>query len=318
MHHHRQGRMFFVSLVVLLFSLILLMVSFASKPLLYSVELDQSLEVAVFPNLSNVDAEYTFTYYPQRKLEVHEWILLRFPAGTRLEPPIPENDPNERAKRLAKIIEAIIVRPLFGEDHCFTNVCSGLPIVTIKPDQSMDIQFNSEVAIDPTEEKWKTARIIVSPEAGVVTPPKSGSYSFGLRTKAEPKLRESLPVALEEFELSPAKVSLQDSRINQTTNMTLEFTLSPPRIMHFEKGFFRIDFPVGTRILTSKEDYRPGWIKLNELALPYIKEIGENYMVLPIPTPYHESTQNTLHIDQRMGLVNPFKPGEYQIGRAHV
>jgi len=312
MHHQRQRGRFFDSVVAFMVFLLLPMFSATSKPLLFSVDSALSLEVGVLPPLSNVNAEYTFTYFPQKKLEVHDWILLRFPVGARLQPPIPD-DPGERARRLAKIIEAITVRPLFGADYCFSNMCSGLPIVTINSDQSMDIRFNSEIAIDPAEEKWSKATVIVSPEAGIVTPPKAGSYSFGLSTIAEPKLRESLSFTLEDFMLSPAKISLQDSRINQTTHMTLEFSLKPPRIMYFEKSFFRIDFPEGTRILTRKEDYRPGWIKLNELALPYIKELGGNYMVLPIPTPYHESTQNILHIDQRMGLINPFKPGEYQL-----
>lgn len=312
MRYQRQGRVFFVAFVVLLVSLLLPMLSVDSKPLSFFSDSAQSLEVEVFPNLCNVDAEYTFAYYPQRRLEVHDWILLRFPAGTRLEPPLPENR-EEKDKHRMKIMGAIIVRPLFGEDIYYSNACAGLPIVSLNPDQSLNIQFNLIHPIDPAEEKWKKVRIIVKREAGIVTPSKVGSYSFGLRNKVEPTLRESLPVDLEEFELGIAKVTLHDDRINQATNMTLEFSFNPPGIMYFQNGFFRIDFPKGTRILTSKEDYQAGWIKLNGLALPYIKEMGEDHVVLPIPTSFHESAQNTLHIDQRMGLINPIKPGEYQL-----
>lgn len=200
MHHHRRGRMFFVSLVVFMVILVMPMFSATSKPLLFSMESAQSLELHVIPAFCDTHAEYTFTYFPQKKIEVHDWVLLHFPAGTKLEPPIPE-EPGERNRRLAQIIEAITIRPLFGEDHCFTRTCSGLPIVKINADQSVDIQFNLGDTIDPTQEKWKKARIIVNPEAGIVTPSQPGDYFFGLRSKVELKMRESFPCSLKKFEL---------------------------------------------------------------------------------------------------------------------
>jgi hypothetical protein len=200
MHHHRRGRMFFVLLVVFMVILVMPMFSATSKPLLFSMESAQSLELHVIPAFCDTHAEYTFTYLPQKKIEVHDWVLLHFPAGTKLEPPLPE-DRQESVNRRMKIIEAITVRPLFGEDLCFTGDCAGLPIVTINADQSVDIQFNLISTIDPTQEKWKKARIIVNPEAGIVTPSKPGDYFFGLRSKVELKMRESFPCSLKKFGL---------------------------------------------------------------------------------------------------------------------
>jgi hypothetical protein len=180
--------------------LVLPMFSATGKPCLNSIESAQSLELHVLPAFCDTHAEYTFTIFPQRKLEVHDWILLHFPPGTKLEPPLPE-DRQESVNRRMKIIEAITVRPLFGEDLCFTGDCAGLPIVTINADQSVDIQFNLIDTIDPTQEKWKKARIIINPEAGIVTPSKPGNYFFGLRSKVELKMRESFPCSLKKFEL---------------------------------------------------------------------------------------------------------------------
>ncbi len=301
-----------LALLILVFSFIYPVFNIEGKPFKSSAESVESLEMKVFPTLSNCMAEYTFTFFPKKRLEVHDWMSLRFSAGTWLEPPLPE-EKDEKQKRLKRIIESIIVQPLYGDDYCFTSFCAGLPMVIFHDNDTMEIIFNLKAPINPAEEKWKKAKVIVSPEAGVMTPSEPGPYLYGLRTKTEPKLRESLPVVLEELKLSPARVNLHDSRINQTTGLSLEFDLTPPATMHFQNGFFRIDFPIGTRIQTSKEEYQPGWIKLNEYPLPYIKEMGDNYMVLPIPTCYHEIIQNILYIDPRMGIVNPLKPGEYQL-----
>jgi hypothetical protein len=155
--------------------------------------LQPSLQLTLIPPDANEAVHYIFTYELKALHKAHDWIEILFPAGTRFDPPIPEKR-EDSIPRLRGIIESLAF-----ENHLYTIGCHvllGLPIITKNEDQSISLRFNFDFDMDPTEELWKTLTIHVLPEAGIVTPPQSGTYTYAIRCKSSPEWQYFDPVTI--------------------------------------------------------------------------------------------------------------------------
>ena len=188
------------------------------------------LQLTLDPPHANEAVHCIFTYELQAIHKSHDWIDIQFPAGTRFDPPIPENR-EERSKRLVGIIES-----LSFENHLYTIGChalQGLPMITENDDQSINLRFLLDFEMDPKEELWKTLTIHISPEAGIVTPPQSGAYSYAIRYKAFPEWQISDPILLLGLETGKARLEVDFPYAGMNSSYTLEY-LMEQGVLDFE------------------------------------------------------------------------------------
>lgn len=177
-------------------------------------------QLTLDPPHTNEAVHYIFTYELQAIHKAWDWIDIQFPAGTRFDPPIPEN----REESIPRLID--IMDSLSFENHLHTIGChalQGLPMITENDDQSINFRFLLDFEMDPKEELWKTLTIHISPEAGIVTPPQSGAYSYAIRYKAFPEWQISDPIPLLGLEPGKARLEVGFPYAGMNSSYTLEY-----------------------------------------------------------------------------------------------
>jgi hypothetical protein len=152
----------------------------------------KNFTVEVMPKLAGAVAEYKFQFVLEKKIEVHQWFHLRFPKGTILTPPIPdENTKKEQYRqRLKDIIDSIS----FNNDPC--TACLGMPIITFESDGTMTLKFSTPMDLDPAITLYQATTITILAKAGITNPDLPGKCSFQIRNQQELEYAESQPVTI--------------------------------------------------------------------------------------------------------------------------
>jgi len=267
-------------------------------------------EVFVSPKYIGDVAYFEFIYTVEAELPVHAWIELKFPPGTSFNPPIPteETAKKERLKLITDNIEF--------------NFCEimGLPIINYLPDGSVTILFRDNTNKREIGDKIK---LYIYKGAGIANPTTPGSYRYAIRTENEPDFYKSQPVMIYGSTLSPATVKLTNPIAGETTGIEIEFTLGEADLLHFWVDSFIIEFPktfIFYIMLMDMDKNMNNMIFINDVPLIYQTVLlgSDTSETTGLVLPVLKSTKPYEHIkitiDQRFGIRNPFKPGEYTVG----
>jgi hypothetical protein len=287
---------------------VLLIFCFIFLPNTYAMEFSaalppirlSSLVAMISPPNANESVHYSFEYKVPNFHDTHDWMEICFPPGTQFQPPLPLES-KERQDRLIQITDAIFFEGAVYSVGC--HIVQGLPIITICDDTSIWIRFLLPFELDPTSEQWNTLTIHFSPEAGIVTPPKSGNIAFSIRTESSPQWKTSASVEVIALEPGKTRLYLQNPYTDMDSVYIVEciagkgkFDLENPILVHFAQ---EIKMPNTVRL----EDIQINGEKPEQISL------DEHTFTLYPATPIHSGEKIRIVFHQDLGIYNPSIPG---------
>lgn len=287
----------------IILTMIISVISFI-KPV--PVKAIQNFTVAIQPKSTNTAVTYTFRCVLEKPLKVHESVSIVFPPGTTLNPPLPV-DKKERMERLNKISESIDL------SDCPCDICMGLPIIGFLKDGSMELRFNSWCAYDPASPDYVGTTITISKEAGIITPSTEGKYPFFIKTQSENVYLKSALVGIGNSTVSKPIVSLTSPSQGAKTGLSITFTIGFTGGMTFSNGNYYIIFPSQTILPSQTALYSYDMISIN--GYPVLKKPlwVDKMLILPVTKSVGSGDVVTIKIEERFGIVNPYKDGEYTL-----
>jgi hypothetical protein len=269
-----------------------------------SVKAIKDFSVDVQPQKIGTVGTYKFTFTVEKTFMVHHWIKIVFPPGTVLNPPLPE-DEKERRERLDKMLDYIY----FGSTPC--GPCGTLPIFTMLADGSLEMKTNTVIQYDV--EKDPVVVVTIYSQAGIEAPAKPGKYIYKIATQPEPTLVESAPYEFFESKLTNLKVSIAPNGFYQPARIAISFKLGDAGKLKAGSDTITIKFPEGTEFSQPPSTFRYEWIQINGTYLGTKLKDSKNELILPIPLDLASSAPVEIIIDVKAGIINPKKPGMYQL-----
>lgn len=260
--------------------------------------------VEVSPRRVGSIAKYQFHMSFEKKLGVHEWLHIQFPAGTTLTPPIPE-DKDARMRRLKEIIESIE----FG-DPC--SACMGLPIIGFEADGRVSFKFHLPTEVDPSIEQFKIITITITEKAGFTNPPLPGSYTFKFMHQQEPVLVESPPVVIADSKITKPRVLVSNPLINQVSQYDIEFITGKAGRLDFLSNTITILFPEGTLIPYPDQTILYQLLQVNNYPILTPPLIEGSKLTILINFKIPDENNVRIHLSSRWGIKNPRNPGKYK------
>lgn len=261
--------------------------------------------VDVQPQKIRTIGTYKFTFTVEKTVEVHQYVKMVFPPGTTLTPPLPK-DEKERKDRLWKMLDYIY----FGTTPC--GPCGSLPIFTTLDDGSLEIKLNTVVQYDIN----KDSKVILTiyPQVGITNPPKPGKYTYKISTQPERDLVESAPYEFFESKLSDIKVSATPNGFYQPARYAISFKLGDAGKLKAGSDLINLMFPEGSEFSQLPSTFRYEWIQINGTYLGTKLKDTKNELNIPIPKDLDNGSSVEIIIDAKAGILNPKKPGLYQLG----
>jgi len=259
-----------------------------------------SLVAKISPPHANVPVHYSFEYKVPTFHETYEWIEICFPPGTEFQPPLPQ-EKKEGQDRLIQITDAIYFEGAVYSTGC--RILQGLPIITVCEDTSIWIRLCLPFEMDPTIEQWDTLTIHFSPEAGIVTPAKTGDIAFSIRTESSPHWKTSAPIQV--IAVEPGKTRLYLS--NPYTDMNSVYLVE----CIAGKGKFDLENPLLVRF--AQEVHMPHTIRLEDIQIngekPDQISLDDHTFSLYPATPIYTGDKIIIVFCKDLNLVNPSEPG---------
>jgi len=275
--------------------------------------------IEINPTVVEEVAELSFYFRFEKPVKVHDWIKIKLPPGTTLNPPLPEEE-EARKERLKKIAEAI------NFDNCGCADVLELPIIAVLPDGSMEINFLSPIDIDPEKQNYSNTMVVFSKEAGIVNPSIPGSYQYYVASKSEPDYVPSQPVEI--LEKTPFQVTVCPRLTGKVA--TYRFYIRLNKILGTHE-WFQLTFPPGTTLTPPMPvDEHERKLRLKTIAqaftidrmscaecqgLPIVTFLNDGSMTLRVSSPfgtgpYKDTYQETvIEIADFAGITNPTTPG---------
>jgi len=266
----------------------------------------KEFKVDVVPRRTGSIAKYQFHFSIEKKIEVHQWFHIVFPIGTKLTPPLPEEE-HERTLQLKEIAESINL----SLPPC--NACMGLPLIRFEPDGSLTLMFNTHLELDPQKEGYRDITITIMEKAGFTNPIQQGMYEFRISNQQEPHYVSSLPVEIVESKISTPKISIQNPIFNQTSAYDIEFETGPAGILNLRTSTIFLEFPPGTIIPTPSNDTVCQMISINDIPVMHPQIIEGRKLIISAPRKFLDAEKLQIHIDRKWGIKNPLTPGLYKL-----
>lgn len=263
----------------------------------------KELSVDVQPRRVSAVATYKFHFTIEKDLDVYNRVTLVFPPGTTFTPPIPE-DEKEKRERLWKMLDYIY----FGTTPC--GPCASLPRFETLSDGSLQMEIMSvvkyAVKVNPK------VVITIYPQAGFTNPSTPGKVIYKLSTQYEKNFVE-VPYEFFESKLSVIKVNAIPSGFHQMAKYAISFSVGMGGMLKAGNDFINITFPSGTTFSLPPSTFRQEWILIN--GSPIGAKLMDTSLELKIPVPLEIKNAESVEvvIDSKAGIINPKKPGDYQI-----
>jgi hypothetical protein len=287
---------------------LLLLIPLVQKPEECRAITDAHMEI--MPRKVGVKATYRFVFTIENKWEVHDDVILVWPPGTTIVPPIPSN-PHDKKARLTQIIESMTI----GLSPC--SACQGLPTIDRQADGSIKMVFKTHIGIDPDFPGYNPVVITVPDSCGFTNPKKEGDYTYKIATESEPSLISCEPFSivtsrLGEPEGKPTVVT-DPPVFNQPASYTISFQIGRGGWLRQEMGVIKILFPEGTKISIPPGEIKPTYITINGIPLSKAPNGTKQNLNFPVPMEIKDSGKVVIQIDSRAGIINPPTQGEYSI-----
>ena len=265
--------------------------------------------IEIRPSKVGSKATYRFIFSVDQTWEIHDDIVLIWPPGTNIDPPIPR-EANAKKQRLTQIIESISI----GLIPC--NACQGLPVIEKLKDRSIRMIIKSHVAIDPTIPGYNPVVITVPDSCGFTNPTRKGTYTYYVATESEPKTTACEPVEIVESRIGEPEgipsVVVDPNTTSLPASYTITFRVGRGGWLRKGIGMIKLIFPEGTKIPT------PGLISPMHITVngvPLFRSpngVGQN-LNFPVPVEIENSGQVIIQIDQAAGIINPESASDYWI-----
>lgn len=260
--------------------------------------------VEVLPRKVGMKATYKIHFSLEKVVKVHDWIKLTWPKGTTL-PPLPE-DEHARKEELKRIIEAMSI----GLSPC--SACQGLPIIDYTENS---LKFNSHIELDPSKEGYRDITVTVPDVVGVKNPTVEGKYVFKISVQPEPTQVPSAPYDIVESKIGvpegmpQVKVIPPSYKANASYNIT--FNVGRGGWLKEGDARIRVKFPEGTSF--SKADIPANSIMINGTPLTANPTLSKTQLTMVSPVGILDSGKVEINFNERAGILNPSKPGDYQL-----
>jgi hypothetical protein len=254
--------------------------------------------VEVVPRKISTVASYQFHFSLTKKISPGQWIALEFPPGTTLYPPIPTEEP-AKSERLRQLFSDISVS-LQGRKHSLTTNKNG----------SVLLKLFVSVAFDPA---YQNVQLLIPQKAGLVTPSKEGIYSFKMATETEPIFVSSEPFQFVQSKLTTPVVTVDPPVVTKSAGYKIEFSLGNGGSLKKYNDFIQISFPSDTKLTKTPSEIEKDWITINNIPLLVKPEGGGRLLKLVCPFDLMDATKVVIKIDQKAGIQNPSRVGEYNL-----
>jgi hypothetical protein len=294
--------------LVLVLSVLLIAFPMAQKPESCQAITDFLMEV--MPRKVGAAATYRFIFSIEQKWEVHDDIILIWPPGTTINPPIPSNE-HDKKQRLTQIIESMSI----GLSPC--SACQGLPVIDKLADGSVRMVFKTHIGIDPEFPGYNPVIITVPDVCGFTNPRKEGSYIYRLATQSEPTLIKCEPFSIVTSRLGDPEgiptVIVDPPVFNQPASYQISFQVGRGGWLKLGMGMIKIRFPEGTKLSLPPSKINPSCITVN--GKPLLKPPNGTTQILNFPTPVEIQDSGNVDIQIKVdaGIINPPAPGEYNL-----
>jgi hypothetical protein len=266
----------------------------------------QDFTVEVKPRRVSARGAYILHLTLGKALEVHDWIKVRFPEGTKL--PELSTNPERRREELKRIIESIYI----GSSPC--SSCQGLPELNYAENS---IRFNVHLGLDPAIEGYETIKITFTDRVGLINPDKAGWYQLAISTAREP-----VPEKSQKYEIvtsrigDPAgipKAEFTPSTSNTNAKTLVRFNLGRGGALTLNQSRIRIQFPPETRFSKATDSINPNYVQINNRPVSVRLMFFENMLTVITPINLDNGAQVELVISPEAGLINPEKAGSYTL-----
>lgn len=152
----------------------------------------KTLDISIEPKIVDLAGNYEFTIYFDKSPNA-ALIDFHFPAGSTIQPPLPE-DLTSLRKRLHEM--AFAMYEANTEMHCCPG-CLSQPFFTFNDDGSFIMKYVF-IRLNCVEYKdWEKVTFVIPEEVGIHTPATPGDHIYQLYTFSEPDWRVSEPVTFE-------------------------------------------------------------------------------------------------------------------------
>jgi hypothetical protein len=246
---------------------------------------------------AGANCEYKFHFSIEKKLQVHQYIKLVLPPGTR-----------------------IIKTP--SPASC---VAEWTPDIYTLADGSVEIKYNSHIELDPEIEGYRDI-VVKIPAKTVVAdvdrkyysleffnPPNPGLYTYKIATQAEPTLVTSKPVSILDYPLPSPIVQIEPNQPKEKAGYSLDLDLNKFCDLKAGQDTINIQFPGEVTFNKVAQDIHRDWITVNESNLLFLPMVRDNLLIIPIPNDLKPGQHVSIKIDSRVGLTNPEKAGMYEL-----
>lgn len=222
--------------------------------------------------------------------------------GTVL-PKLPRDD-KERKRRLAMILRSISI----GFTPC--TECRGLPILK-NTCKERSIQTTTPLEVEAWRKGYNPADYNISRTAGILFPASPGLYRVLVATKGEPAPVESEAFILTCSQISAPKVTLTSAIAGKNPGMKITFGTGEGGAL--DKNVSTITVKLPQEMKVTKEKSADVTINGEKIIKPLAFNKENNSIVFVCPKNINSSTEIEIIIGSDAGIVNPVKPGKYQI-----
>lgn len=247
------------------------------------------------------NSEYKFHFTIQNKVRVHEFISFVFPKGFSYKKTITGNVDWKK--------------PDFN-----------IPIINDNEDGSFRFAFNSTIELDPSKEGYQNITVTIPKYQEIIgnvsgaryefqffNPPTPGLYTFQVYTQSELDPINSQPVEIKDCPMSNPLVSVEPGLVNEPAGYNIDFDLNENIKMIANQDTIQIQFPPECKLNKEASLLRPEWVLINDSFLERIPTFRDNVLTMVIPKDIRSLEHVAIQLDSRIGIVNPSKPGIYEI-----
>jgi hypothetical protein len=291
---------------IFVYAILLLAFAMPESILPPSVQAIQDFRVEVKPRRISTRASYTLYLKLDKALEVHDWIKIRFPEGTKL--PELSTNPERRREELKRIVESIYI----GTSPC--SSCQGLPEINYIENS---IRFNVHLGLDPSIEGYETIKISVTDRVGIINPDNPGWYQLSISTA-----RENTPVKSEAYEIVQSRIGepkgiprvmVSPSKTDAKAEYLILFNVGRGGGLTMNQSRIRILFPSTTHFSNKAEDINPNRILVNGYPVSIRLMMHETMLTFISPVHVQDEAQIEIRISKELGIINPEQAGAYTL-----
>jgi hypothetical protein len=290
----------------LVFFLLLFALSLPKVIILTSVQAIHDFKVEVKPRRVSTRASYTLYLKLDKALEVHDWIKIRFPEGTKL--PELSTNPERRREELKRIVESIYI----GTSPC--SSCQGLPEINYIENS---IRFNVHLGLDPNIEGYETIKISVTDRVGIINPDIAGWYQLSISTAKETTAVKSEAYEIVQSRIGEPKgtprVTVSPPKTDAKAEYLITFNVGRGGGLNMNQSRIRVLFPPETHFSNKAETINPNRVLVNGYPVSIRLMIHETMLTFISPVSVKDEGSVEVRILKEVGIINPEQVGAYTL-----